>query len=48
MPRVDRGYNIDYMMHTKTMTRMYHPMEVGFSHSYAVGADFSNMTITTP
>ncbi|MGI6692075.1 MAG: hypothetical protein ACOX63_14715 [Christensenellales bacterium] len=40
MPRVDRGYNIDYMMHTKTMTRMYHPMEAGFSHSYAVGADF--------
>lgn len=39
MPRVDRGYNIDYMMRTKTMTRMYHPMEVGFSHSYAIGVD---------
>ena len=40
MPRVDRGYNIDYMMRTKTMTRMYHPMEAGFAHSYAVGVNF--------
>jgi len=40
MPRVDRGYNIDYMMQTKTMTRMYHPLEEGFSHSYAIGVDF--------
>ena len=41
MPRMDRGYNIDYMMHTKTMTRMYHPMEEGFSHSYAIGVNFN-------
>ena len=27
LPRMDRGYNIDYMMRTKTMTRFYHPME---------------------
>ena len=40
MPRVDRGYNVDYMMHTKTMTRMYHPMEEGFTHSYAIGVNF--------
>ncbi len=40
MPRVDRGYNVDYMMRTKTMTRMYHPMEEGFSHSYAIGVNF--------
>jgi hypothetical protein len=40
MPRVDRGYNVDYMMHTKTMTRVYHPMEEGFTHSFAVGVDF--------
>ncbi len=41
MPRVDRGYNVDYMMHTKTMTRMYHPMEEGFTHSYAIGVNFN-------
>jgi hypothetical protein len=41
MPRADRGYNVDYMMHTKTMTRMYHPMEEGFAHSYAIGVDFN-------
>ncbi len=40
MPRTDRGYNVDYMMQTKTMTRVYHPMEEGFSHSFAVGIDF--------
>ena len=39
MPRADRGYNVDYMMHTKTMTRVYHPMEEGFSHSFAVRID---------
>ena len=42
MPRVDRGYNVDYMMQTKTMTRMYHPMEEGFAHSYAIGVNFGN------
>jgi len=36
MPRVAPGYNVDYMMQTKTMTRMFHPMEEGFSHSYAI------------
>jgi hypothetical protein len=40
MPRVDRGYNVDYMMRTKTMTRIYHPMEAGFAHSYAIGVNF--------
>ena len=40
MPRVDRGYNVDYMMRTKTMTRIYHPMEAGFSHNYAIGVNF--------
>ncbi len=41
MPRIGRGYNIDYMMHTKTMTRVYHPMEAGFAHGYAVSVFFS-------
>ena len=40
IPRGDRGYNVDYMMRTKTMTRIYHPMEEGFSHSYAVAVNF--------
>jgi hypothetical protein len=40
LPRMDRGYNVDYMMHTKTMTRMYHPMEEGFTHSFAIGVNF--------
>ena len=34
------GYNIDYMMRTKTMTRFYHPMEDGFSHTFSVAVDF--------
>ena len=40
LPRMGRGYNVDYMMNTKTMTRVFHPMETGFSHSFAVGVDF--------
>ncbi len=40
LPRRGQGYNIDYMYNTKTMTRVYHPMEEGFSHSFAVGVDF--------
>ena len=40
LPRMDRGYNIDYMMRTKTMTRFYHPMEDGFSHTFSVAVDF--------
>ncbi|MCL2284844.1 MAG: hypothetical protein FWC32_00600, partial [Firmicutes bacterium] len=42
MPRIGQGYNIDYMMQTKTMTRIYHPMEEGFSHSYAIAANFEH------
>lgn len=40
MPRIGQFYNVDYMMKTKTMTRMYHPMEKGFSHSYAIAVNF--------
>jgi hypothetical protein len=40
MPRTGRGYNVDYMMNTKTMTRIYHPMEEGFTHSFAIGVNF--------
>ena len=40
MPRMGRGYNVDYMQNTKTMTRFYHPMEEGFSHSFTIGVDF--------
>ncbi len=42
MPRMDRGYNVDYMMRTKTMTRVYHPMEEGFSHTFSVGVNFGS------
>jgi hypothetical protein len=41
LPRMGQGYNVDYMMQTKTMTRMYHPMEKGFSHSYAIAVNFN-------
>ena len=40
LPRMDRSYNVDYMMRTKTMTRVYHPMEEGFSHTFSVGINF--------
>jgi len=40
LPRLGQEYNIDYMMKTKTMTRIYHPMEEGFSHKYEVAMDF--------
>ena len=40
MPRMGRGYNVDYMMNTKTMTRFYHPMEEGFTHSFSIGVNF--------
>ena len=40
MPRAAQGYNVDYMERTKTMTRIYHPMEEGFSHDYAVAVNF--------
>ena len=42
LPRMDRGYNIDYMYHTKTMTRYYHPMEEGFSHSFSIAVNFGH------
>ena len=38
-PRIEQGYNVDYMMRTKTMTRVYHPMEEGFSHSFAIAVN---------
>ncbi|MCR5676050.1 MAG: hypothetical protein K6G16_10125 [Lachnospiraceae bacterium] len=34
-----RGYNIDYMMKTKTFNRVLHPMEQDFSDHYAVRLD---------
>lgn len=40
LPRKDQGYNIDYMMRTKTMTRVFHPMEEGFTHSFSVAVNF--------
>jgi hypothetical protein len=39
LPRL-RGYNVDYDMKTKTLTRTYHPMEAGFSHSFAIAVNF--------
>ena len=39
MPRT-RGYNVDYDMKTKSMTRTFHPMEKGFSHSFAIAVNF--------
>jgi hypothetical protein len=41
LPRKD-GYNIDYMVKSKTMSRMCHPMEEGFSHSYSIGLNFEH------
>ncbi len=35
-----RGYNVDYDMDTKTMTRTFHPMEEGFAHDYAIAVNF--------
>jgi len=40
MPRRGAGYNIDYMYQTKTMTRIFHPMEKGFTHTFAVAVHF--------
>jgi hypothetical protein len=40
-PRAGRGYNVDYMMHTKTMTRMYHPAEAGYEQHYSVMVDLA-------
>lgn len=34
------GYNIDYMFRTKTITRVYHPMETDFSQNYAIAVNF--------
>ncbi len=40
LPRTDPGYNVDYMMQTKTMTWIFHPMEEGFSHCYSIAVNF--------
>ena len=40
LPRTGRGYNIDYMMQTKTMTRVFHPMEKGFTDHFSVAVHF--------
>ena len=39
MPRF-RRYNVDYDTGSKSMTRTYHPMEEGFTHSFAVAVNF--------
>lgn len=36
LPRKGMVYNIDYMMRTKTFSRVYHPLEVGFEQAYSV------------
>lgn len=36
LPRKGMVYNIDYMMRTKTFSRVYHPLEVGFEQVYSV------------
>lgn len=40
LPPQGQGYHVDYAKRSKTMTRVYHPMEEGFSHRFAVGIDF--------
>ena len=40
LPRAGKTYNIDYMMRTKTFSRVYHPMEIGFKHYYTVAITF--------
>jgi len=39
---MSQGYNIDYMMKTKTFYRVLHPMKEGFSDNYEVRLDLSN------
>lgn len=39
LPRTKR-YNVDYDYNTKTLTRTFHPMEEGFSHSFAIAINF--------
>ncbi len=39
-PRTGHIYNVDYMMRTKTMSRVYHPLEVGYEQSYSVMVEF--------
>ncbi|MCR5503550.1 MAG: glycoside hydrolase family 76 protein [Lachnospiraceae bacterium] len=39
--RMDQVYNIDYMMKTKSLNRILHPMEEGFSDHYEVRLDLS-------
>lgn len=39
MPQPMSRYNIDYAQNTKTITRIFHPMEEDFSHSYSVAVN---------
>ena len=38
----ERSYNIDYMMKTKSLNRILHPMETGFTDHYEVVIDLGN------
>lgn len=40
IPRQGKEYNIDYMMKTKTMSRVYHPVVPGFEQRYCVAVNF--------
>lgn len=42
LPRRDKIYNVDYMMRTKTFSRVYHPLEAGFQQHYAIAVTFDN------
>lgn len=42
LPRRDRGYNVDYMMRTKTYSRVYHPLEAGFRQHYSIAVTFGH------
>jgi len=39
LPRT-RGFNVDYDMRTYTISKIFHPMDKDFDHSYAVGVNF--------
>lgn len=39
-PRTGHIYNVDYMMRTKTMSRIYHPLETGYEQNYSVMVEF--------
>lgn len=40
LPRKGKEYNIDYMMRTKTFSRVYHPLEIDFEQNYSVSITF--------